>query len=437
MTARRMFLLLVVLGAIGIPAGILNALCVGRSCVDPTPEASAVPFCPLPEPLRNLLVNGYREGRSPDVLGVSGNAPIVTELGGTMAPWPTAGQEPDLRVPIVFAGAGVRAGATVPEGTTLAQVAPTVAEVLGFERPFPDVRSGTAVDGVASGDAPRLALMIVWKWTGTADLERAAGSWPFLTSLLSDGAGTAAGHPGSLPLDPTATIATIGTGGLPSEHGVTGSFVRNDEGEVVPAFGDGAPVPIIATVAEDLDEATAQGSEIALVASDELDRGLIGGGWYGEHDEDTVTVTSDAVSAVRSVLAGRGDAAGPDVLGVVLDGPPARLDRQTERIVSAARRAYGGSVLVVVAGTGTREADPAAAVDSVLVDAVEAAVPGSHPAVAAVVPGGLFLDRDALISAGVTGQVAAQALLDVTSPDGRGMMADAFQGFAVSFARYC
>jgi hypothetical protein len=64
-------------------------------------------------------------------------------------------------------------------------------------------------------------------------------------------------------------------------------------------------------------------------------------------------------------------------------------------------------------------------------------VPGSRPAVAGVVPGGVFLDRDTLRATEVTGQVAVDALLGVTGADGRAIMADAFQGFAVSFARYC
>jgi hypothetical protein len=68
---------------------------------------------------------------------------------------------------------------------------------------------------------------------------------------------------------------------------------------------------------------------------------------------------------------------------------------------------------------------------------VEDAVPGSRSVVAAAVAGGLFLDQEVLTQAGVTGQVAVDAMLDVTTAQGREMMADAFQGFAVSFARYC
>jgi hypothetical protein len=94
-------------------------------------------------------------------------------------------------------------------------------------------------------------------------------------------------------------------------------------------------------------------------------------------------------------------------------------------------------VLTVVAGSGTSERRRTARPDDAPVRAIEDAVPGSRPAIAGVVPGGVFLDQPALTAAKVTGQVAVDALLGVTTPDGRAMMADAFQGFAVSFARYC
>ncbi|MEX0743889.1 MAG: hypothetical protein WD248_05960, partial [Actinomycetota bacterium] len=69
-SGRRLLTLLVVLAAIGLPAGVLQALCVGRSCDAEGGGELRVPFCPLPATLRDLLANGYREGRSPDVLGV-------------------------------------------------------------------------------------------------------------------------------------------------------------------------------------------------------------------------------------------------------------------------------------------------------------------------------------------------------------------------------
>ena len=177
-------------------------------------------------------MNGFREGRSPDVLGVADGTLVYTDLEGLRMPWPAAGTLTDTRVPIVFAGAGVTSGASVPNRTTLDRVAPTVSEILGFEREHPEVRSGTAVAGIANGEPPSLVLLVGWKGVGSSELENHPQDWPFLSSLLDDGAGTLEGETGSLPIDPAATLTTVGTGGLPSQHGITGSFIRDGEGEV-------------------------------------------------------------------------------------------------------------------------------------------------------------------------------------------------------------
>jgi hypothetical protein len=435
--------LLVVLAAVAVPAGVLRALCVGRSCDEPEP-GPRVPFCTLPNELRREIVNGFREDRSPDVLGVAANVPVYTKSGArdVRMPWPAIEPAVDTGVPIVLAGIGIAAGTVLPAGITLDRIAPTIAEAIGLDRPHPEVRSGASMEDALTGDdRPELVLIVAWKWTGSRELDAVPEARRFLQRLMRDGAGTLDGDTGSVPLDPAATLATIGTGGLPSQHGITGSFVRTDEGEVAPAFGEGAPTPVIASLADDLDQSTGQRSEIGLVGTDELDRGLIGVGWaYEDADDDEVVVAPgrDAVAAARSFLADvpSGDDV-TDLLGVVLEGGPSKLAHRTDAILRAAGGATDGSVLVAVAGTGTWEASMLAVPDAELVAAVEDAVPGSSPAVAATVPGGLFLDRETLRSAEVTGQVAVDALLGVTGPDGRAIMADAFQGFAVSFARYC
>ena len=99
--------MLVSLAAIGIPAAVLTATCAGRSCDASGGEAVRVPFCPLPQAVKEGVVNGFREGRSPDVLGVADRTLVYTDLEGLRMPWPAAGTLTDTRVPIVFAGAGV------------------------------------------------------------------------------------------------------------------------------------------------------------------------------------------------------------------------------------------------------------------------------------------------------------------------------------------
>jgi len=163
--------MLVVIAAIGIPAAVLTANCVGRSCDASGGQPVRVPFCPLSRDLKDGIVNGFREGRSPDVLGVADRTPVYTDIEGMRMPWPATRTFTDPRVPIAFAGAGVASGATVPDGTTLDRVAPTVSDILGFERDHPEVRSGTAVAGVANGELPRLVLLVGWKGIGTSELE--------------------------------------------------------------------------------------------------------------------------------------------------------------------------------------------------------------------------------------------------------------------------
>ncbi len=432
-------MLLVVLAAAAVPAGVLRALCVGNACDRSDAEPAPIPFCSLPRDLRGLIAAGYREGRSPDVLAVAAGTPVYTADGGARLPWPALGV--DERVPLAIAGPGVSPGTPIPASTTLDRVAPTVAEILGFDRPFPEVRSGAPIAGVARAatEPPRLVLLVAWKGVGARTLQASRDAWPFLRTLLREGAGALDAHVGSLPLDPAAVLTTIGTGGLPFQHGIVASLVRDDAGGLVGAFGPGSPVQVIATLADDLEHADAR-TLVGLVGTDPADRGLVGGGWYPDQDPVDLVLGDPAAAplAVRTHLAtGYGADGETDVLGVALEGGVARLDRWTRRIVLDAREATGGSVLVVVAGTGAWETGRRAVPAGSAIADVEAAVPGARPVVAGEVAGGLFLDQEVLTAAGVTGQAVVDPLLAAETPSGETMFADAFQGFAVSFVRYC
>jgi hypothetical protein len=263
---------------------------------------------------------------------------------------------------------------------------------------------------------------------------------------MERGAATVAGDTGSLPLDPAATLTTIGTGGLPSQHGITGALVRDDDGRVVEAWVPGGPLSVIATFPDDLDQAMDQRPLIGLVASDEADRGIVGGNWYVGHDRDAIVVATgdSAVPAAERLLAeGFGRDAVPDILAVVLEGSIGSIDRRTQRLVAAAERAAGGSVVVAIAGTGggsgadSGSSDGAPIRVSEVVSQVDAGVPGDPNVIADVVSGGLFLDQGALAEEGISGDAVVQATMEVTAPDGTRVFEDAFQGFAVSFGRYC
>jgi hypothetical protein len=438
--SRRLLVLLLALGAIAIPAGALRAACAGHSCADAGTQAR-VPFCPLPAWTKADVVAGYREGRSPDVLGIARRSGLSEDSPGA-PPWPSvADGEASTRVPIAFWGRGVNPAAEVPSGTGLDAVAPTVAEAIDLHRRHPDVRSGVAVPGVATGERPALVLEVALSGVGTSDVLGDRSNWPTLYRLEREGAGTLTGDTGSLPLDPAATLTTIGTGGLPYQHGITGALIRGDDGRVVPPWSAGAPPSVIATLPDDLDEATHNRARIGLVEPVATDRGLIGGTWYPNADRDDVVVLgrggkNDPVAAAREILGrGYGSDAVSDVLGVVLHGREPGADGRLAAIVTLAERASNGSVLVVVAGTGSESSAVGGA--GAVVGEVEDAVPGDAPVVVGVVPGGLFLDRRVMARERISGQVVVDALLRATGPDGGPAVRDSFQGFAVSFARYC
>ena len=440
-----MMVLLVVIGVLGLPAVLLRLLCVGHSCDEETAAASEVPFCSLDSELRSRITAGFREGRSPEVLAVARRAAIVGGTGyakTTQPLWPSS----DLgaaRVPIVFAGEGV-ARASIPEGTTLASIAPTLADIIDFERPFPEVRSGQAIEGVAGDSSPRLLLQVILRGVGSDDLEAQPDEWPFLRGLMDEGAATMDADTGSLPLDPAATISTIGAGGPPSQHGITGEFVRTDEGRLVRSFSTEAETPVIAALADDLDEQLEQRPLIGLVGATATDRGAVGGEWYGSSSDvdEVVIARGDQVGPAVEMLS-RSPTFGadrvPDLMSVVMDGDIRRLDRGLERIVTTADEAADGSVALVVTATGSH-ASPQGAGTTAMVAGPEIAhdldeAVGERVTEAAV-PGGLFLDQGALTELELSEDVVIQELERLRGPQGY-LFEDVFPAIAVTFERYC
>lgn len=435
-SGRRLAALLLVLGVIGAPAVALRAACIGGGCDDDAPTARPVPFCSLPAGLRELLTAGFREGRSPEALGVTPAETLLRSEDGTGAPWPSLGDvERPPAVPLVFAGPAVTPGQGRRAG--LDDVAPTIEGSLGIRRPFPAVRSGEPIAGIIRPHARSpLVVTIVWKRGGTADrraIERSVGDAP-------GGASTVEAEVGSLPLDPAAVLTTIGTGGLPMEHGVTGATLRDDRGDPVPAWSERAPTSVIATLGDDLDEATAGGSRIGIVADAATDRGLIGGTWYltagDEDDDDVVVVRRDVVREVERLLDdGYGGGGAPDLLGVTLGGPAQRAEARTRAIVGSVFAAVPEATVVVTTtgagGNASAEVIPSPRFAS----AVEAAI--GAPVVAEVTTGGIFLDAEVVTAQGLSTQRIVEAMSAVRTDAGTPLLADAFPAFAVSFGRYC
>jgi hypothetical protein len=432
-SGRRLAVLVVALALVGAPAVALRAFCVGKSCTQEGIGAgAAVPFCPLPAALREQIVAGFRQGRSPDVMAATPPGLGLAEDDGV--PWPQVPYAPSRNaVPIIFFGHGIIAG-RLPDGIGVNRIAPTLAALIGFDRPHPQVRSGTMLPGaVRAGAGPPLVVEIVWKGVGSGPFTHVRTPW--VTTLRRQGAWTMDATTGSLPVDPAAVLTTIGTGGLPSQHGITGTLVRDAQGTAVRAWSAQAPTSIIATLPDDWDHATAQRARIGLLAGDEVDRGLIGGTWYLDNDRDDLVIgPGDPLSGVTRLLGtGYGADGTTDILGVVMHGPMRRMDRQAGAIVAEVRRQVPDAAFVL---TTTGAAYGALGRSPDVAMSVNRAV--GSPVVAASVSGGLFLDRAAMTASGVTSDAVVRAMEAMTSPPfGESVFADAYPGFAVGFSRYC
>jgi hypothetical protein len=439
-TDRRTLVVVLVALAVAAPAAALRAMCVGRSCLREEPARTRVPFCSLPGELRDLLAAGFRDGRGPHLMAVAGTTPIrgATGVKGLPVPWPQTAPDDWETVPLVFAGEGVRAETEVPDGTVLDDVAPTIAEAIGLHRPHPGVRSGEAIPGLTDrSERPRLVVEVVWKGVGATALRADPTAWPTLRGIIEDHPGTLRATVGSLPLDPAAVLTTIGTGGLPRDHGITGTLVRNDRGTVVRGWGEASPFSVIAALGDDLDEVFDQEPRVGAVVTNEADRGVAGGTWYVDGDRDDLTIEprpdrqGEAVARLLAGGYGRDDV--PDLLAVVMRGPVKAMDRSLRRVVAAAEAATDGRVLVVVTATGPVEPDgiPAAEVESRVEEQLGTDV------IEASATGGFFVDQEVLASTGRSDDSVVRALRSVRGPDGRPLFADVFPQVAVTFARYC
>ena len=274
------------------------------------------------------------------------------------------------------------------------------------------------------------------------------------------GAGTLGAEVGSLPLDPAATIATIGTGGVPSRHGITGALLRpdlttygrtNDQGgpgnPVVRAGQGRATSAVIAALGDHLDEERKQRPVVGVVGTDRRDRGLIGGGWYPGGDRDVSVILDRAapvdqqVDAVQRLLTqgALGLDRITDLVGVVLSGPIVELDRALGRLIKLANGVSQGSFAIVVTATGASGAGRTeATVDAdALRRRLTRSLPGPPPLVEALVPGGLYLDQKALARLKLSDDVVLRELLAMRSPAGQLLLADAFPAIAVTFGKYC
>jgi arylsulfatase A-like enzyme len=254
--------------------------------------------CELPLEYLRRIRRGYFPGRSPDVLMVP-RAP--NWFGGWIASSHSGPWDYLQRVPMVFYGPGFISGKgaiQVRREITAADIAPTLAELLGVS--MPANIPGRAIHEVLLPEEerngrPRMILVVVWDGGGWNTLDAWPDQWPVLKRLTEEGSFPADAIVGSSPSVTPAVHTTIGTGTFPKQSGIVTIRQRMD-GRFVGAFGNKHPQHLLTpTLADIYDPTTNNEAKIGLLAFKSWHFGMIGhGATYPGGDNDIAVVLNQA-----------------------------------------------------------------------------------------------------------------------------------------------
>ena len=241
--------------------------------------------CELEPEILERILRGYQEGRSPDVL-VSPRFPNF--FGGFIATGHSGPWDYLQEVPLVFYGPGFikPVGRYEPaREVTVADIAPTLGELLGVEFPTSAGRSlsNILVPEAKRDGPPKLVLEVVWDGGGTNVLETWPDFWPELGKMMEGGASPEGAIVGASPSVTPATHTTMGTGVFPDEHGATSITIRVD-GAITDSFkGKDADYVETPMFADTYDLATGNAAKIGMFAYKSWHLGMMshGANWPG------------------------------------------------------------------------------------------------------------------------------------------------------------
>jgi arylsulfatase A-like enzyme len=194
--------------------------------IEPVPGAIEEAACAMPH---EHLLRVWR-GTDPQRSGQIAIVPQEPNFVGTN--FPHSGPWDYLQVvPLFWYGPGViPALGRVDTPATLADVAPTQAELLGFEF---EALDGVPLPEIAGPEQPpALIVTLVWDAAGIGVLDEFPGDWPVLRSLIDGGVWYEGASVGSSPSITPATHATIGTGAFPRHTGQTDAEFRLGSGMI-------------------------------------------------------------------------------------------------------------------------------------------------------------------------------------------------------------
>jgi hypothetical protein len=205
---------------------------------------STSPSTPTPSPpaalttLSNKIATEVCAQNSPEVLlrtwhgtqlGRSGDIQLIPKYPDFMGAGLPHATPYDYTqdVPLFMWGPGYVKPGTYTRPTFLTDIAPTEGSLLKFPFTAPD---GTAQDQAlrpaSQRPLPRLIVTLVWDSGGMDVLDTWKHDWPYLRSLMHEGAWFTHATVGASPSNTPTGHAEIGTGVFPMRNGFTDDYIR-------------------------------------------------------------------------------------------------------------------------------------------------------------------------------------------------------------------
>jgi Type I phosphodiesterase / nucleotide pyrophosphatase len=241
--------------------------------------------CSLPHEWLLRTWRGWRADRSAELQILPKEPNFVGSGLPHVGPWDWA-----VDVPLFWYGPGhIAAAGDVDRPVTVAGIAPTQAELLGF--PF------RAIDGVPMIEAlegdrrpPKLIVTLIWDAAGRNVLARWPNDWPYLRSLIPEGTWYDDASVGSSPTSTAQIHATIGTGAFPRSSGIVAHRMRIGESLDSP-WRAGPAYLVTPTLADVYDVAMGNRPIVGELGTVSIHLGMLGhGSMWGGGDHDVAVI---------------------------------------------------------------------------------------------------------------------------------------------------